>query len=81
LTSLRINTMLGALFSEGVVTFEEKQEIEHAQEKNRKGMKWFLDYVIIADLKQGNSQKYKRFIEIMENHDDSTLRSVAEKLG
>jgi len=73
--------MLDILFTKKVVTFDEKQEIEHVQRKDREGMKWFLDEVILADLKQGNSQKYKGFIEVMEKHDDATLRTIAKRLG
>jgi len=44
-------------------------------------MQWFLDNVLIADLKQGQSTKYKMFLKVMESHDDITIRKVAEYLG
>ena len=78
LKMLRIDSMLDELFTEGVVTLEEKGEIE---DKGNKGMNWFLDKVILIDLKQGQSTKYKRFLKVMENHDDMTIRKLAADLG
>ena len=73
--------MLRSLFAYRVVTFSEKQEIEHAEQQERKGMEWFLDNVILSSLQQGVIIKYKRFIEIMEKHDDAILRKKAAELG
>ena len=81
LARLRIDSMLDALFTKGIVTFEEKQDIEHFQQRDRKGMKWFLDNVIIPSLDQGMSTKYNGFIEVMKKHEDSLLRYVAKGLG
>ncbi|XP_065905825.1 uncharacterized protein [Dysidea avara] len=80
LAALRIDSMLDTLFAKRVVTVKEKQNIEHAQKQNMEGMKWFLDNVIIASLDQGMSEKFKGFIEVMENHDDPLLRKKAEDL-
>ena len=73
--------MLRSLFAYRVVTFSEKQEIEHAEQQERKGMEWFLDNVILSSLQQGVIIKYKRFIEIMEKHDDTIIRKKAAELG
>ena len=70
--------MLNELFTEGVVTLEEKGKIE---DKGNKGMNWFLDNVILKDLQQGQSTKYKRFLKVMEDHDDMTIRKLAADLG
>ena len=78
LNMLRIASMLDTLYTKGIVTFEEKGEIEAA---GRKGMQWFLDNVLIADLKQGQSTKYKMFLKVMESHDNTTIKKVAEYLG
>ncbi|XP_065904983.1 uncharacterized protein [Dysidea avara] len=78
--ALRIDPMLSALFTNEVITFKEKQSIEHAQKQSMEGMKWFLDNVIIASLEQGMSEKFKGFIEVMENHDDPLLNKMAGRL-
>ena len=73
--------MLNELFTNKVVTFKEKQIIEHAQGKNMEGMKWFLDNVIIASLELGVITKYNGFIEVMEEHDDPLFREMAGRLS
>jgi len=81
LCNLKVYSMLRSLFAYRVVTFSEKQEIEHAEQQERKGMEWFLDNVILSSLQQGVIIKYKRFIEIMEKHDDTIIRKKAAELG
>ena len=77
---LPIDTMLDSLFANEVVTFEQKQIIECEQKQAMKGMRWFLDNVIIASLEQGMIRKYNGLVRVMENHDDSVLRRRAENL-
>ena len=77
---LRIGSMLDSLFTDEVVTFEQKQIIEHEERQAMRGMRWFLDNVIIASLKQGMITKYSGLVRVMENHDDLMLRGMAENL-
>ena len=75
---LSVDAMLDELFTERVVTFKQKGDIEAA---GRQGMQWFLDKVILKDLGMKESTKYKKFLQIMENHDDSTINKLAADLG
>ena len=80
LTILPINSMLGKLFSKEIITLEEKQRIQaHPVEIDR--MEYFLDRIIIPSLKVNINMKFRGFIKVMKDSGDSTLISMAAKLG
>ena len=80
LTILPINSMLGNLFSKGIITFEEKQRIQ-ALPVEMDRMQYFLDRIIIPSLKVNVDMKLRGFLKVMKESGDPTLISMAEKLG
>ena len=80
LTILPINSMLGNLYSKGIITQEEKQRIQ-AKDIEIDGMQYFLDHVIIPSLKVNVDMKFRGFLEVMKESGDSTLISMTAKLG
>ena len=80
LTYLPIDSMLGSLYSKGVITFKQKERMKaNTTESDR--MECFLDRVIIPSLKVNVSIKFEGFLEVMKESGDSTLVSMAVKLG
>ena len=80
LTILPITSMLGKLYSEGTITLEEKQRIK-ANPVEMDRMEYFLDNIIITSLEVNVDMKIRGFIKVMRESGDSTLISMAEKLG
>ena len=80
LTYLPIGSMLGSLYGKGVITFEHLQSIR-ANNSESSRMECFLDRVIIPSLKLNFSIKFEGFLEVMRESGDSTLASMALKLG
>lgn len=70
--------VLGNLYAKNVITYDEQMEMNDL--KVQKRMKFLLDHVIIPSLKSEHSAKYISLIHVMENSDDSSLKSQASKL-
>ena len=68
-----------SLISRSVITDQEAQEIDAQIGKEK--MTHLTVCIIIPSLKQGNSEKYKGFLEAMEKSEDGDLRHMAKKLG
>ena len=70
------------MYSKGVITLKEKQKIKgitNSVESDR--MEFFLDNIITPSLTVNVTIKFKGFLEVMEQSGDSTLVSMAVKLG
>ena len=80
LTILPINSMLGKLYSKGIITLEEKQQIKANPVENDR-MEYFLDHIIIPSLEVNVDVKFRGFLKMMKESGDSTLISMAAKLG
>ena len=80
LTNLPINLMINQLYSKGVITDEEKLKIE-ALSLEIDRMKYFLDHILLPSLKNDVAIKFKGFLEVMEESDNSILTSMAKMLG
>ena len=80
LTNLPIDSMLGKLYSKGVITLEEKERIE-SKSIQRDKMICFLDSVIARSLLNNISIKFKGFLEVMEESGDPILTDMAKTLG
>jgi len=79
LANCPVNKLLDCLFANGVITLDDKREMESKPlEKNR--MKYLLDDVLIS-LKTDNGLKYNKFLEVLQGSDDCTIRELARKLG
>ena len=78
LSNLSYPGMHTRLFGNGVITMQEKKEIE--QKIGNKQMEAVLD-IIIDNLKAGDSTKYKGFLKAMEKSDDKLLNIKAEELA
>ena len=72
--------MLGTLYSKGVITLREKEEIEVRSTRSVR-MQYFLDHVISPSLKIDVIDKFKGLLEVMKESDDFSLLSMAKKLG
>ena len=81
LSRLKYDSMSRSLFGNDVITTEERQEIERTDKANHKKMEYLIVDVIINSLKLGHGKKYKSFLKVMEESEDSDLRSVAKSLG
>ena len=70
------------MYSKRVITLEEKQKIKaitNSVESDR--MEYFLDNIITPSLVVHVTIKFKGFLEVMEQSGNSTLVSMAVKLG
>ena len=77
---LSINPMLSKLFSKGAMFQEEYLKIKAIPaEINR--MEYFLDHIILPSLQVGYDKRFRIFFELMNQSGDSTLISMAAKLG
>ena len=81
MTYLPINLILGSLYSKGVITLKEKGQIKANAKAESDRMEYFLDDIIIPSLEAKVSIKFKGLLEVMEESDNSTLTSMAKKLG
>ena len=80
LTYLHIDSMLGNLYSKGVITFKQKEKIKaNSTESDR--MECFLDRVIIPSLKVNIGIKFQGCLNVMKESGDSILISMAARLG
>ena len=78
---LKVKDLLPSLFSKGVVTLQQKQKIENKEQFEQEGMKVLLDDVILPSLKLNTTEKYKGFLQSMEESDDQTWKEMAKRLG
>ena len=79
LANCPVNKLLDCLFANGVITLDDKREMESKPlEKNR--MKYLLDDVLIS-LKTDNGLKYNKFLEVLQGSDDCAIRELTRKLG
>ena len=77
---LPINSMLSTLFTKGVVTLQQKQNIERTQKNNGDGMTVFVD-LVLESLQQKVPDKYVGFRETLKSSDDKLLQQMAAKLS
>ena len=79
LTELNYSAMMGSLFSKYVITNDERKiiDVKIGQQK----MMYLIADIIIPSLKLNLCDKYKGFLEAMEESDDTTLRNIAKRLG
>ena len=59
---------------------KEKTHIETLPLEDKR-VEYLLDRIIIPSLKVGVAVKYKRFLEVMEKHENVVFTSMAKKLG
>ena len=71
--------MMGSLYAKDVITNEERKIID-AKTGQEKMMHLIAD-IIIPSLRLNNYEKYKGFLEVMEESEDSDVKSMAKKLG
>ena len=79
LSKLNYNNMNISLFSKSVITDQEAQIID--AKIGQEQMRHLITRIIIPSLKQGNGEKYKGFLEAMEESEDGDLRRIAKRLG
>ena len=70
--------VLHDLYTEEVITYEEKMEIRKMEKEFR--METLMDDVIIPSLRAQTGQKYICFINILQRSHDITLKSLASDL-
>ena len=71
--------MKGLLYSKFVITDEQRKIIDDKTGEDK--MMHLIADIIISSLKQHFSNKYKSFLEAMEQSQDSDLNKTAEMLG
>ena len=79
LTLLPIVNILPNLLAKNVITLKERNAIRILSTTRRK-MEYFLNY-IITSLKVGDTVKFKSFLEVMEESDDSSLIAIAKEFS
>ena len=72
--------MLSKLYSKAIITLREKQAIQTIPVESD-GMAYFIDYIIIPSLHTKVIIKFRGFVEVLMESGDSTLISMAAKLG
>ena len=76
---LPVDTLLPSLFTNSVVTFEKKEEIEEILEK-KKRMGAVLS-LIIRSLDNDVPVLYNGFLKVLKESEDLLTRELAKKLG
>ena len=76
---IKADAILGGLYSNDVITLDEKQIIE-AKQTNKQQMGYLIDTIMIQSLDIG-IVKYKKFLEVLEKNDDIDIKAVAQQLG
>ena len=79
LIRLPVDSLLPTLYANGVITFDQKKEIEDIPQKTKK-IQIILD-LIITSLKSGVATLYNRFLKVMEESEDVDVRQFAKNLG
>ena len=77
---LQLPIDFGILYSKYIITLPEKQKIDNIT-LNKEKNQCFFDEVLIPSLKVGMTEKYKAFIKVLEESDDSLLKFMAGKIG
>ena len=77
---LQLPIDFGIMYSKCIITLPEKQKIDSISLNNKKNQ-CFLDEVLIPSLMVGMTEKYKAFIKVLEESDDSLLKFMAGKIG
>ena len=80
MTNIHNGSFFGKLLAKGVITYEEKENIDFMPTEPEK-MIYLLDAVIIPSLSSNVSMKFKGFIEMMEESGDTELIDIANQLG
>ena len=78
LLNLSYSNMSGSLFANGVITQQEKLEIDRLVGKLQ--MERVL-HIVIASLQVNQTAKYNGFLVAMENSQDALLKAVPQELG
>ena len=81
LINLNTTAMLPSLYAKSVITLVDKDTISITKALERDKMQYLLDQIIIPSLQAGVIQKFKLFLEVMENSEDTVTKTVAQKLG
>ena len=80
LANCPVNILLPSLYSEDVITLDDKKRMESKPvEKDR--MMYLLDDVLIRSLNMGFGKKYNGFLTALEESDDSSLIDLTRELG
>ena len=81
LINLHTTAMLPSLYAKSVITLVDKDTISLTKALERDKMQYLLDQIIIPSLQAGVIQKFKLFLEVMENSEDTVTKTMAQKLG
>jgi len=73
--------MLPSLYAKDVITLVDKDTISLTKPLERDKMQYLLDQIIIPSLQAGVLQKFKLFLEVMEESEDTVTRTMARQLG
>ena len=79
LTKLNYDNMKISLFSDEVITADQRRIIEIQVGRNK--MEYLIVDIIIPSLEAQFSTKYRLFLRVMEKNDDIDLQSAAKMLG
>ena len=71
--------MKSQLYAEEVITYDQRKFIDIQVGRNK--MDYLIVDIIVPSLKAKFSKKYKSFLKVMEENDDTDLQSAAEMLG
>ena len=71
--------MKSQLYAKEVITNDQRKFIDIQVGRNK--MDHLIIDIIIPSLRAKFSKKYKSFLKVMEENDDTDLQSAAEKLG
>ena len=80
LSNLPYNKMKLRLVSHGVLTLQDKRQIERDDKEEKYRMRQVIGKVR-SDLNYKNTAKFKNFLKIMEESNDPLQKKTAEKLG
>ena len=79
LNCLSVNNLLPSLFTNGVVTFKQKQEIESIPQEMKR-MEFILD-LVIKSLSNDVPVLYNGFLKVLKESEDLVTKELATKLG
>lgn len=71
--------MMDLLYQKGVITDDDSKKIDNKIGKEK--MRYLIAEIIIRSLKSKHSEKYKYFLQSMEESEDIDLKNTAEELG
>lgn len=80
LTNLPIELILDRLLVKGVISPDEKKQLD-CKPGSREKMIYILDSVITPSLVNGDSVKFKAFSEVLEQSGHSSMIDLAKQLG